>query len=71
MPVTVITRGKIDSTDLTYEEERKKAQHDLLSLSHNSKQIVAANSGHHIHLEDPDLVVGAIKEMVALVKRKP
>jgi pimeloyl-ACP methyl ester carboxylesterase len=70
MPVTVITRGKIDSTDLKYEDERKKAQQDLLLLSHNSKQIIAINSGHHIHLEDPGLIVDAIKEMVALVIHK-
>jgi pimeloyl-ACP methyl ester carboxylesterase len=41
-------------------------QHRALSrLSSQGRHIVAANSGHWIHLDEPDLVVTAIREMVA------
>src|SRR5436190_4680532 len=42
------------------------AQHRALSrLSAQGRHIVAANSGHWIHLDEPDLVVTTIREIVA------
>ena len=44
-------------------------QSDLLNLSRNSKQIVASNSGHHIQLDEPEVVTGAIQQVVEEVRR--
>lgn len=46
------------------EVERKEQQADLVTLSRRGKQVIAANSSHHIHLDRPDLVIAAIREMV-------
>ncbi|MCE7997191.1 MAG: alpha/beta hydrolase [Roseivirga sp.] len=50
--------------------ESKRLQLDLLSLSTNSKQIIAEKSGHQIHLDQPELVVEAIREMLVLLNGK-
>ena len=39
-------------------------QSKLLSLSLNSKQVVAENSGHLIMIDRPDVVISAIHEVV-------
>jgi pimeloyl-ACP methyl ester carboxylesterase len=62
MPLIVMTRG------MPYEQERIDAHKKLLALSHNSKQVIAEKSGHHIQLEDPDLVVKAVREVMMAVK---
>jgi pimeloyl-ACP methyl ester carboxylesterase len=36
----------------------------LLALSSNSKQVIAANSGHYVMVDRPDAVIGAIREVV-------
>jgi len=36
-------------------------QHDLASLSSNSRQSVAPHSGHYIQLDRPDLAIAAIQ----------
>jgi hypothetical protein len=46
------------------EEERRRLQADLATLSRRGRQIVAARSGHHIQLEDPRLVVRAVRDVV-------
>jgi pimeloyl-ACP methyl ester carboxylesterase len=67
MPLIVLTRGRggydgrKDSVQL--ENERLGAQKDLTHLSTNSKQVIDMNSGHNIHVEDPAVVISAIKEV--------
>jgi hypothetical protein len=39
-------------------------QGELASLSINSNHLIAAGSGHAIHLDRPDLVVNAIEQIV-------
>jgi pimeloyl-ACP methyl ester carboxylesterase len=75
IPLIVLTRGKRGYPDneegRQLDEERKRMQLDLLGLSRNSKQIVAESSGHHIHLEIPDLVIDAVREVVdSAIRRK-
>lgn len=72
IPLIVLTRGhggydgRTDSTEL--EEERLKQQEELAKLSTNSKHIIDYNSGHNIHLEDPAVVIAAIKEVYDAVR---
>lgn len=42
-----------------------KTQRDLLKLSINSKQVIAEKSNHDIHLDQPGLVVEAVKDVMA------
>jgi pimeloyl-ACP methyl ester carboxylesterase len=43
-------------------------QAKLLSLSSNSKQVVAENSGHFIIIDRPDVVIDAIRQVVRSVR---
>jgi pimeloyl-ACP methyl ester carboxylesterase len=65
IPVFVITGGK--ENRMMPEEVRKKRlenQLELLSLSKNSKHIVAEKSGHFPQLSEPRVVIDAIKDCV-------
>jgi pimeloyl-ACP methyl ester carboxylesterase len=68
IPLIVLTRGKSEYPDdeagRQLNEDRKRMQLDLVGLSRNSKQIVATTSGHHIQLDDPELVIDAIRQVV-------
>jgi len=43
-------------------------QRDLAQLSSNGRHVVASDSGHWIHLDHPELVTGAIREVVATAR---
>jgi pimeloyl-ACP methyl ester carboxylesterase len=59
MPLAIVSGGD--------QPEEILAQHrHLVSLSLQGRHIVAEKSGHWIHLDEPDLVVGAIRDVVAL-----
>ncbi|MGE7588474.1 hypothetical protein [Peribacillus sp. NPDC101480] len=63
MPVFVITGGQ--ENRMMPEEIRKKRlknQLELLSLSRNSKHIVAKKSGHFLQLSEPTIVIDSIKD---------
>jgi len=56
------------STDEALGPDYIKLQTDLLSLSQNSKQIIAKNSGHFIIIDRPDVVIDAISQVVRSVR---
>ena len=72
IPLVVLSRsnggysGLADSAVL--ESERIQLQKDLAHLSTNSKIIFDKNSGHNIHLEDPALVIDAIRQVISAYK---
>lgn len=51
-------------------EEKRKQKVDLGNLSQNSKVIISEKSGHHIQLDEPDLVVSAIRQVVDSVRNQ-
>lgn len=70
VPLIVISRGKAEWQGATDGESReqiwRKLQQDLWKLSPISQQIFAHHSGHDIHLQQPELVVSAINDVVAM-----
>jgi pimeloyl-ACP methyl ester carboxylesterase len=72
IPLIVISKGKggysglPDSLEL--EKQRLKLQNDLAHLSSNNMHIIDNNSGHNIHLEDPAIVIKAIKAVIDAYK---
>ena len=73
-PLIVITAGKNPYNEETGEsleslskEDRilKDLQKDLVSKSTNGKQIFAEHSGHMITREQPEIIVEAIREVIA------
>jgi pimeloyl-ACP methyl ester carboxylesterase len=57
LPLTVLTAAGRDRT-------WRQLQTELAGSSTDSKHIIASRAGHHIHLDEPDLVVQAIRDLV-------
>ena len=62
VPLIVLSRGP----DQNHDWQRK--QTELLQLSSNSRQLFADKSGHNVQLDQPAAAVGAIVQMVELVR---
>ena len=56
------------STDMLRSPEYIKLQTDLLSLSRNSKEMIAEKSGHFVIIDRPDVVIDAITQVVQAVR---
>ena len=72
LPLVVLSRGLPEdssSAGQKGEEEHKRDQAALIALSRIGKQVVAMRSGHHIPLDEPDLVVAAIRDGIAAARR--
>jgi pimeloyl-ACP methyl ester carboxylesterase len=62
LPVVVLSRGRSVSP------EKHAAHADIARMSRNSRHVVVADSYHEIHLSHPDVVVAAIRDVVASVR---
>jgi hypothetical protein len=56
------------STNFLRSAEYVKLQADLLSLFHNSKEMVADKSSHLIIIDRPDVVANAINQVVQAIR---
>jgi pimeloyl-ACP methyl ester carboxylesterase len=65
LPVVVLSRGRGDFDDREAEEEHRRNQAELVRLSRSARQVVAQRSGHEILLDEPELVVQAIRDVIA------
>jgi pimeloyl-ACP methyl ester carboxylesterase len=74
LPLIVLTRGLADDTGpdaKAFETEHRQDHLEVSRLSRAGRLIVAQRSGHHIQIEQPDLVVEAIRDVVLpTTKRK-
>ena len=65
LPLEVLTSGGLSQEQARQIDElHSESQAELTQRSQNAKQIIAEDSGHYIHVEQPDLVVDAIREVV-------
>jgi pimeloyl-ACP methyl ester carboxylesterase len=70
MPLVVLTRGGTEreaAENPAGEEKRKLTQASLVTLSRIGKQVMALRSGHHIPLDEPELVITAIRDVLTTV----
>jgi pimeloyl-ACP methyl ester carboxylesterase len=63
-PVIDVSTGSHRSPEYT------RLQSLLLSLSQNSKEVIAENSSHFVMLDRPDLVIDAIRQVVLSARNK-
>jgi pimeloyl-ACP methyl ester carboxylesterase len=76
IPLVVLARTHGDYasgmriTPDSLERLRRAQQSDLARLSLNGSMRFASQSGHNIHVEDPEFVVGAIRDVVNRVRRR-
>jgi pimeloyl-ACP methyl ester carboxylesterase len=75
IPLVVLTRaegghgGEIDVPASELEAERLELQRRLVRLSRNGRQVIVS-AGHDMHLEAPDAVAQAIREVVDAARRR-
>jgi pimeloyl-ACP methyl ester carboxylesterase len=78
LPVTVMTRGIAnDATQLgmssansdRLEQIWQRMQKETLAISDHSRLVIAANSGHMIMHDEPELLVNVIQEMLEELKK--
>jgi pimeloyl-ACP methyl ester carboxylesterase len=73
VPLVVITRGKRAWPEDPYgdalEASWLEMQKELAELTSSGRQVIAANSRHMIHLEQPDLVASIIMSVVKEVRQ--
>jgi pimeloyl-ACP methyl ester carboxylesterase len=74
MPLAVLSRGNSNDAPLpdwpvaAFEQMWRGLQDDLAALVPNARLSIAARSGHYIQQEQPELVVEAIRQVVAGVR---
>ena len=73
LPLIVLSHGLPDETsdgfamqESQFEQEWVKMQRELADLSSQGKQIIAQKSGHYIQLDEPELVIDAIRELIVV-----
>lgn len=67
MPLVVLTRGISDAEgpdSKALEKEHRDDHAAVAKLSRNGKLIVAEHSGHHVQIDQPALVIDAIREVI-------
>lgn len=72
LPLVVLTRGRPDEEGpdaKAREEEHRKEHTAVAALSRNGKLIVAAQSGHHVQIDEPELVVTSIQGVVSFNRK--
>lgn len=79
IPLVVLTRGSatfnpndyaVPSLAPKFEEIRLDLQQELVRRSTRGTQVIAEKSGHHIHRDQPESVVDAIRKVVGEAKSK-
>jgi len=71
-PLMVLTAGSVQLTGTGLAQEQvnlidklhSESQAALTQRSENSQQIIAEESGHYIQVEQPDLVIDAVRQVV-------
>lgn len=72
IPLIVLTRGISEengSGGQALEEEQRRDHTSIAAMTRNGKLIIATKSGHHVQLDQPELVIKAIQDVLAAVKK--
>ena len=71
VPLAVLSRGKTQLPEIngvSLEQEWQEMQADLLSLSSDSWQVIAKDSGHKMYADEPDIIINNVLEVVNRVR---
>ena len=78
MPVIVLSRGQgalppdaglPEDVVKQFDAGWQQMQQDMAEMSPRGKRVVAEQSGHYIHLQQPEMVVKAIREVIEMVRK--
>jgi pimeloyl-ACP methyl ester carboxylesterase len=71
MPLIVITRGRPESDWTAAREEARRVEHKAMaSASRRGQWLLAGRSGHHVQIEQPDIVVAAITDLLSGARKR-
>ncbi|WP_257206974.1 alpha/beta fold hydrolase [Bacillus pseudomycoides] len=70
IPLIVVTGGLQPFHTVESMATWMKFQGELANLSTNKKHIVVEDAGHAIHIDQPQVVVGVIRDILDMVKNK-
>lgn len=68
MPVVLLTAGKLAQDAPASRRDELMAAHDRLAAQLGARHVTDTASGHHIHVEQPQLVTDAIRAVVDAVR---
>jgi pimeloyl-ACP methyl ester carboxylesterase len=72
MPLIVLTRGKSEEEGpdgKAFEAEHRRDHAAMAAMSRNGKLIIATRSGHHVQLDEPELVIKSVREVLEAVRK--
>jgi pimeloyl-ACP methyl ester carboxylesterase len=72
MPLIVLTRGRAEEEGAEAQKREEEHRNDhtaLAALSTRGKLVIAERSGHHVQLDQPELVAQAVTEVLTAVTR--
>jgi pimeloyl-ACP methyl ester carboxylesterase len=72
LPLVVITRGLPDENGpdaAALEAEHRRDHTTIAAMSRRGQLIVATKSGHHVQLDEPELVVSAIQNTLMSIRK--
>jgi pimeloyl-ACP methyl ester carboxylesterase len=71
MPLIVITRGIPEGDETASGLEERRASHKAIaSASRKGRWLIAEKSGHHIQIEQPDVVLTAIADVLRAAQER-
>jgi pimeloyl-ACP methyl ester carboxylesterase len=72
LPLIVLTRGRSDEDGpdgKAFEEEHRREHAAIAAMSRNGKLVIATRSGHHVQLDEPELVIKSIREVLGAARK--
>jgi pimeloyl-ACP methyl ester carboxylesterase len=72
IPLIVLTRGKSEEEGpdgKALEAEHRRDHTAMAAMSRNGKLIIAEHSGHHVQIDEPELVIKAIRDALAAARK--
>jgi hypothetical protein len=71
LPLVVITRGLPDEEGPRAQEleaEHRRDHAAMAALSRRGRQLIAEGSGHHVNLDQPELIVSSVRELLTSLR---
>jgi len=72
MPLIVLTRGIPDEDGpdgKALEEDHRRDHTAVATMSRNGKLVIATRSGHHVQLDEPELVIKSIRDVLESISK--
>lgn len=70
IPIYVLTAGHHAGLPAALEERWQLFARDFLAMSTDARQVFVGDSGHAIELDEPNVVIDAIKKEIAMIRRR-